>query len=263
MQRDLMGDRLGERLRSFQDYEFISSEAREDFERLVAELNDDLLSTYFEQSKEMFQNPDPAELQRLRDMMDALSTMIEQEQRGEELDPSFESFMEDFGDFFSGAESLQDVVRMMAERAAAAEAMFNSLSAEQQSELRGLFSQMMANMELDLSLNRLVSNLRRATPDIDWNRAHRMRGTNGGSFADATSVAEQLGELQALENFLGRANAAHGLPAVAARAPLPHRPRAEERGDGRAVVAAQRTNNLAHLLTARGKHREAAELLRK
>ena len=66
MQRDLMGDRLGERLRSFQDYEFISSEAREDFERLVAELNDDLLSTYFEQSKEMFQNPDPAELQRLR-----------------------------------------------------------------------------------------------------------------------------------------------------------------------------------------------------
>ena len=214
MQRELMGERLGERLRDFQNYEFISSEAREDFERLVAELNQDLLSTYFEQAKEMFEHPDPAELQRLRDMMDALSTMIEQDRRGEALDPSFDSFMESFGDYFPGAESLEDVVAAMAERAAAAEAMFNSLSAEQQSELRGLFSQMMANMELDFALNRLMSNLRLASPEIDWNRAHRMRGTNGGSFADATSLAQELGELQGLENFLGRAQAAQGLPEV-------------------------------------------------
>ena len=214
MQRDLMGERLADRLKQFQDYEFISSEAREEYERLVSELNADLLSTYFEQSKEMFSNPDSEELARVRDMMDALSTMIEQDRRGEALDPSFDDFMATFGDFFPGAQSLEDVVRMMAERAAAAEAMFNSLSAEQQSELRGLFSQMMQNMDLDFSLNRLVSNLRQATPDIDWQRAHRMRGTNGGSFADATSVAEQLGQLQGLENFLGRANAAYGLPEV-------------------------------------------------
>ena len=129
MQRDLMGDRLGERLREFQEYEFISSEAREEYEQLVAELNDDLLSTYFEQSKEMFSHPDSEELARLRNMMDALSTMIEQDRRGEEIDPSFEDFMDKYGDFFPGAETLEDVVRMMAERAAAAEAMFNSLSA--------------------------------------------------------------------------------------------------------------------------------------
>jgi uncharacterized protein with von Willebrand factor type A (vWA) domain len=214
MERDLMGENLGERIRGFQDYEFISSEAREEFESLVAELNDDLLSTYFEQSKEMFSNPDSQELQRLRDMMDALSTMIEQDRRGDEINPSFEDFMQKYGDFFPGAETLEDVVRMMAERAAAAEAMFNSLSAAQQAELRGLFSQMMKNLELDFSLNRLVSNLRQATPDIDWQRAHRMRGQSGGSFSEATSIAEQLGQLQGLENFLGRANAAYGLPEV-------------------------------------------------
>ena len=107
--------------------------------------------------------------------------MIEQDRRGEDLDPSFDDFMEKFGDFFPGAESLEDVVRVMAERAAAAEAMFNSLSAEQQGELRALFDRMMQNMELDFSLNRLVSNLRQATPDIDWNRAHRMRGSDPSS----------------------------------------------------------------------------------
>ncbi|MGB7653408.1 MAG: VWA domain-containing protein [Acidimicrobiales bacterium] len=214
MQRDLMSDRLAERLREYQNYEFVSSKAREEFEELLSELERDVLDTYFQNSKEFMGRPDPEELARMRDMMDALSTMIEQDRRGEELDPTFEDFMEKFGDYFPGAESLEDVIRMMAERAAAAEAMFNSLSSEQQGELRTLFDQMMQNMELNFSMNRLVSNLRQATPDIDWNRAHRMRGQDGSPFSDAASVAEQLGELKGLEEFLGQSHAAQGLPEV-------------------------------------------------
>ncbi|MDE3065561.1 MAG: VWA domain-containing protein [Acidobacteriota bacterium] len=213
LQRELMGDRLAQRLADYQEYEFVSSEAREKFEEMMDELRRDALNTYFEQSKEFLGRPDPEELARLREMMDALSTMIEQDRRGEALDPTFEDFMERFGDYFPGAESLEDVVRMMAERAAAAEAMFNSLSSDQQRELRDLFDQMMGDMALDLSLSRLVSNLRQATPDIDWGRAHRMRGT-GSSFAEATSVAEQLGGLRGLEDFLAGSNPAQQLPEV-------------------------------------------------
>jgi uncharacterized protein with von Willebrand factor type A (vWA) domain len=214
MQRDLMSERLAERLGEYRNYEFVSSEAREEFEELMGELERDVLDTYFEQSKELMGRPDSEELARMRDMMDALSTMIEQDRRGEDLDPTFDDFMEKFGEFFPGAENLEDVVRMMAERAAAAEAMFNSLSAEQQGELRALFGEMMQNMELNFSMNRLVSNLRQAAPDIDWNRAHRMRGQDGSRFADAASVAEQLGELKGLEEFLGQSHAAQGLPEV-------------------------------------------------
>jgi uncharacterized protein with von Willebrand factor type A (vWA) domain len=214
MERELMSDRLAERLGEYRNYEFVSSEAREEYEELMGELERDVLDTYFQQSKEMMGRPDSEELARMRDMMDALSTMIEQDRRGEDLDPNFDDFMEKFGDFFPGAENLEDVVRMMAERAAAAEAMFNSLSAEQQGELRSLFDEMMQNMELNFSMNRLVSNLRQATPDIDWNRAHRMRGQDGSRFADAASVAEQLGELKGLEEFLGQSHAAQGLPEV-------------------------------------------------
>jgi uncharacterized protein with von Willebrand factor type A (vWA) domain len=214
MQRDLMSDRLAERLGNYQEYEFVSSPAREQFEQLLAELQEDVLNTYFQKSKEMLNDPDSEEWARTREMMDALSTMIEQDRRGEELDPSFDNFMEKFGDFFPGAKNLEDVVRAMAERAAAAEAMFNSLSGEQQGELRALFDRMMQNMEMDMSLNRLVSNLRQATPDIDWNRAHRMRGSDPSSFAQSASVAEQLGELRGLEQFLGQGNAAQGLPEV-------------------------------------------------
>src|ERR1039458_4462702 len=60
----------------------------------------------------MMGRPDSEELARMRDMMDALSTMIEQDRRGEDLDPTFDDFMEKFGDFFPGAENLEDVVRL-------------------------------------------------------------------------------------------------------------------------------------------------------
>ena len=82
-----MSDRIGERLGEYQNYEFVSTEAREQFDELMAELERDVLNTYFEKSKEMMGRPDPEELARMRDMMDALSTMIEQDRRGEDLDP--------------------------------------------------------------------------------------------------------------------------------------------------------------------------------
>ncbi len=212
LERNLMSERFAERLSSYQHYDFVSSEARESFEEMLGELERDVLSTYFEQAKDFMGRADEAELARLREMMDALSTMIEQDRRGESLDPSFDSFMENFGDYFPGATSLEDVIRQMAERAAAAEAMFNSLSGAQQQELRSLFEQMMGNMELNFSLSRLSANLRQATPDIDWQQAARLRGTS--SFSEATSRAEELAELGRLERFLTQSGAARALPEV-------------------------------------------------
>lgn len=214
LQRDLIGNDLNERIAGYQQYEFISSEARETFEGLVEQLRQDLLNTYFEKSKELAQNPSGEEFQELRAMMDALSTMIEQDRRGETLDPSFDDFMARFGDYFPGATTLEDVVRMMAERAAAAEAMFNSLPADQQRELRNLFSQILTDMSLDFSLARLSANLRQALPDVDWQRAQRMRGQQGGAFSEARAVMEQLGQLRGLENFLERQPAAAGIAEV-------------------------------------------------
>ncbi len=202
MALDLLPDAVGDRIGSLQNYDFVSSEAREQFEKLVEELREDVLNSYFEANKEFFSNPDPEELARMRSMMDALSTMLEQQRRGEDLDPTFDEFMAEYGDYFPGAESLDDVVRMMAERAAAAEAMFNSLSADQQAELRGLFQTMLDDLDLNFSLNRLIGNLREATPDIDWQRANRYRGTEPSRFSDTVNATRDINRLKDLERFL-------------------------------------------------------------
>jgi uncharacterized protein with von Willebrand factor type A (vWA) domain len=214
LQRELMSQSLGERLTQYQSYEFVSSEAREQYEALMDQLSRDVLDTYFEHAKSALTERDPAALARMREMMDALSTMIEQDRAGEPLSPSFEEFMERYGDVFPGATSLEDVVRALAERAAAAEAMMNALSGDQQGELRALVEQMMTNMELDFSMHRLTANLRQAAPDLDWQRATRLRGGEPTSFAESTSRAQELGELRALEDFVTRAHPAQGLPEV-------------------------------------------------
>jgi uncharacterized protein with von Willebrand factor type A (vWA) domain len=61
MQQELMSDRISERLGNYRNYEFVSSEAREQFDELMAELERDVLDTYFEKSKEMMGRPDPEE----------------------------------------------------------------------------------------------------------------------------------------------------------------------------------------------------------
>ena len=48
-------------------------------------------------------DPDPEQLARMRDAFDALNRMLEQRERGEPLDPTFEEFMEQFGDLFGPA----------------------------------------------------------------------------------------------------------------------------------------------------------------
>ena len=214
LQQQMMGPQFNELLEGYRNYDFVSSEARESFEEMMEELRREVLETYFQQSKEFFENPDPEVLQRLRDMMDALSKMIEQDRAGEPLDPSFENFMERFGDFFPGAENLEDVLRQMAENAQAAEAMFNSLSPEQQATLRSTFSSMLNDMDLNFSLNRLMGNLRQALPEMDWSPSGRARGNQGGRFSNMAEAANQRSRLQDLEEMLWGGPAARALPEI-------------------------------------------------
>ena len=110
MALDILPDRFADRLEAMRHYEFVSSEAREEFESLLAELRDQLLGSYFESLRGAMADPDPEQLRRLREGMDALSRMLEQRERGEELDPSFEQFMAEYGDLFGPADSLDELL---------------------------------------------------------------------------------------------------------------------------------------------------------
>ena len=137
MALDLQPDDPAGRISSLQHYDFVSSEARERFEELVEELRREMADTFFEGASDALSNMSPEQMARMRDAYDALNQMLEQRERGDELDPSFEEFMEQYGDMFPGnPQTLDELLEQLAERMAAAQAVWNSLSPEQQAQLQ-------------------------------------------------------------------------------------------------------------------------------
>lgn len=203
---DLMPGDVAGRVRGLEHYEFVSSEARERFGELLDELRKEVADTHFRGMTEAMQSADPEQLARLRNAFDRLNTMIEQRARGEALDPSFEAFMEEFGDLFPGATSLDGLLEQLARRMAAAEAMWQSMSPEQRSELQALAESLLEDVDLRWQVERLSQNLQRAVPDAGWDDRHRFTGDAPLGLGDATDVAEQVASIERAEEVLRSAS---------------------------------------------------------
>ncbi len=203
MQLDLMPPDLAGQVRSLQEYEFTSSEARERFDQLMDKLRQQLMQSYFNQMSGAMQNTTPEQMQRMKDMFDALNRMLEQRERGEPIDPSFEQFMDRFGDFFPGnPQNLDELLEQMAEQMAAMQAMLNSMTPEQRAQLQGLAEQLLEDLDLRWQVDRLAHNLQGAFPDAGWGRRYSFSGTDPLGFAEASQLMDRLGDIDQLENLL-------------------------------------------------------------
>ncbi|HLH28690.1 MAG TPA: VWA domain-containing protein, partial [Acidimicrobiales bacterium] len=215
MQLDLLPPDLAGMVRSLQSYEFVSSEARQHFEELMERLREEVTRTYFENMSEALANPDPALLERMRNAFDALNRMIEQREAGEPLDPSFETFMEQFGDLFPGdPKDLDELLEQLAARMAAAQAMWNSMSPEQRAQLQALAENLLQDLDLRWQVDRLANNLQRVLPDAGWQQGYRFRGDQPMGLGDATDAAAKLRDLDELEGFLRTAQSPAALSEV-------------------------------------------------
>ncbi|MGH9089861.1 MAG: vWA domain-containing protein [Acidimicrobiales bacterium] len=211
---DLLPDDVAGRVGGLRQYEFVSSEARERFEELVEQLRRDVADTYTKGMTEALGSTDAAQMARMRDAFDALNRMLEQRERGEPIDPSFEAFMERFGDMFPGAGSLDELLEQLAARMAAAEAMWRSLSPAQRDQLRALAEQLLEDMDLRWQVERLSANLQRAFPDAGWERGHGFSGDTPLGLSEATDLAAQLGELERMEEVLQSASSPAALAEI-------------------------------------------------
>jgi uncharacterized protein with von Willebrand factor type A (vWA) domain len=211
MALDLMPPELPGRIQSMRSYEFVSSEAREQFEALIEQLREEITSSYFQGVSEALKHADPEATARMREAMDAISQMLEQRARGEELDPSFEDFKERYGDLFPGAENLDELLEQLAKQMAAAEAMWRSLSSDQRAELQGLAEALLEDMDLRWSMERLNANLRQAFPELDWGQGYSFDGEGSMSLSQTADAARQLSELERMEELLSTASSSAAL----------------------------------------------------
>ncbi len=203
MQLDLLPPDLASQVRELQNYEFTSSEARERFDELMEKLKQQLMQSYFNQMAGAMSDVSPEQVQRMKDMFDSLNRMLEQRERGEPIDPGFERFMEQFGDFFPGnPETLDELLEQMAQQMAAMQAMLNSMTPEQRAQLQGLSEALLDDMDLRWQVDRLSHNLQGAFPQAGWDRRYQFSGMDPLGFAEAAQLMERLGDIDQLENLM-------------------------------------------------------------
>ncbi len=200
---DMLPPDLAGQVRELQEYEFTSSEAREKFDELMDKLRQQLMQSYFNQMAGAMSDVSPEQMQRMKDMFNSLNRMLEQREAGEEIDPSFEQFMQEFGDFFPGnPQTLDELLEQMAEQMAAMQAMLNSMTPEQRAQLQGLSEQLMEDMDLRWQVDQLSDNLRQMFPDMGWNQSYDFYGQDPLNFAEAAAMMRDMGDLDQLEQLL-------------------------------------------------------------
>ncbi len=114
--------------------------------------------------------------------------------------------MDKHGDFFpENPRNVDELLDSLAQRAAAAQRMRNSMTQEQRDELDSLATQAFGSPELMQSLAELDSNLQALRPGEDWGGSERFDGEEGLGLGDGTGVLQDLADLDALGEQLSQA----------------------------------------------------------
>ena len=186
-------------------YDWQSGEAREAFEQIKDLLGREVLDQRFAGMKQALENATDEDRAAVNEMLGDLNELLEKHQRGEDTDEDFDQFMDKHGDYFpENPANIDELLDAMAKRAAAAQRMMNSMSAEQRQELMELSAQAFGSPALMESLSRLDGNLQSLRPGEDWGGSERMEGGEGLGLGDGTGVFSDLADLDALSEQLSQ-----------------------------------------------------------
>src|SRR5438874_3867829 len=204
MQLDLLPPDLAGQVQELQNYEFTSSEAQQRFEELMDQLRQQLMQSYFNQMSGAMSDVSPEQPQRMKDMFNSLNQLLEMREQGQDTTAAFDQFMQQFGDFFpQNPQTLDELLEQMAEQMAAMQNLLNSMTPEQRAQLQGLSNQLLEDMDLRWQVERLSANLQSAFPQAGWGRRpYNFSGQDPLGFAQASSLMNELGDMDQLENLL-------------------------------------------------------------
>jgi uncharacterized protein with von Willebrand factor type A (vWA) domain len=198
---DLLPDDLAGKVAALERHEFLSTEAARRFEALLDRLRSRLATQAFEQMSGSMQAMNPRSQARLREMLTDLNEMLARHQRGE--DPRFEEFMARHGEFFpENPRNVDELVESLAQRAAAMQAMLNSMTADQRDELFRLSEALLDDLGLRDQIAQLGEQLRALAPGTGWNASYDFSGPDALGLSGALDTMAELGDLDRLESLL-------------------------------------------------------------
>ncbi|NYE35473.1 uncharacterized protein with von Willebrand factor type A (vWA) domain [Nocardioides cavernae] len=195
------------------DYDWQSSEGREAYEQIKDLLGRELLDQRFAGMKQALEGATDEDRQAVSEMLSDLNDLLEKHAAGGVTDEEFGDFMDKHGDYFAdedgrAPQDMDELLDSLAQRAAAAQRMLNSMTPEQRQELMELSQQAFGSPQLMEQLARMDANLQALRPGEDWSGSEGFEGEQGMGLGDGTGALQDLAQLDALADQLAQSH--HG-----------------------------------------------------
>lgn len=205
MQLDNLPPNTAAAVSELSDYDWRSRQAREDYEKIKDLLGREMLDQRFAGMKQALENATDEDRAAVNEMLRDLNSLLDAHRRGEDTSEQFQEFMDKHGDFFpENPRNVEELLDSLAQRAAAAQRMRNSMTQEQRDELDALAAQAFGSPELMQSLSQLDANLQALRPGEDWGGSERFDGEQGLGLGDGTGVLQDLADLDELSEQLSQ-----------------------------------------------------------
>ena len=198
---ELPDDTAG-KVKALQEYEFLNTDAQKKFLKLVDQLRQAMTQSFFKDIKKMVDQMSDGDLERMKAMVKDLNDMLVKKIAGE--DPGFEAFMDKYGDMFGDnpPKNLDELLEQMRQQMAATQSLFNSMSPEQQQQLREMMQGKFGDPELEAELARLSKELDFLNPQ---GRQYNFSGNEEIDLLAAMELMREMAELDQLEQQMQRA----------------------------------------------------------
>src|SRR3954449_2006920 len=186
-------------------YDWKSREAREDFEKIKDLLGREMLDQRFAGMKEALESATDEDREAINEMLTDLNDLLSKHASGQDTQQEFEDFMDKHGQFFpENPQNVDELIDALAQRAAAAQRMMNSMTAEQRAELMALAEQAFGSPALMQQLAQLDANLQALRPGEDWRGSERFEVEQGLGLGDGAGVLQDLADLDDLAEQLAQ-----------------------------------------------------------
>jgi len=186
------------------EYRWTSPDAERIYRQILDSLRSDVLDQQFRGMRDALagMRPGAADPQRqqanqkLKDMLADLNQLLAKHARGEDTQADFDEFMERHGDLFpEDPDGVDELVDVLARRAAAGQRLMASLTPQQREELQGLMAAALGDADLAAEMAALNDNLRALRPDLSWDRGERTRGDRPLGYGEAAGALQEIAEL--------------------------------------------------------------------
>ena len=216
MELATLPDDVAGAVRALADYDWRSDQARATYQAIQEMLRREVLDAQFAGMKSALESPDGEAMQRVKDMLADLNSLLAAHARQEDTTDQFADFMAKHGEFFpEQPQNVDELIDALARRQAAAQRMLSSLTPEQRQQLGQLMSQAMADADLASEMAQLADNLRALRPGLDRTTPARMRPDGEPlGYSEAIEAVAEIADLEALEAQLSQTDAGGSLDDV-------------------------------------------------